>query len=311
MANETIDEGIFHALQQDGRASFSDLARRLGIPRAVVAARFGELTAFGGLRIAAAVHPRVLGFNAMARLAVETSLPTSEVAGAIKDMGGCHFLSLATGRAGIVAEFTLPYIADLYERIDQIRRLRGVEGVDTHIYREIAKSQLISIDPPTPGITIDQTDLGLMAILQEDGRAGFNALGNAVGLSTNGARTRVMRLIGSNVIRIGATRLRPGSLAIGFGVRTSGAPDEAIAYFSALPETEFVATCIGRYDFIATVVLETAAQSVNVRDDALRLPSVRSVDSWVHTSIIHERYEQTIDAQTPGPDTTLTDDQHA
>ncbi|MHC6219528.1 Lrp/AsnC family transcriptional regulator [Arthrobacter sp. MMS24-S77] len=310
MTNETIDEGIFLALQQDGRASFSDLARRLGIPRAVVAARFGELTAFGGLRIAAAVHPRVLGFDAMARLAVETSLPTAEVAAPIKDMGGCHFLSLATGRAGIVAEFTLPSIADLYERIDQIRRLPGVERVDTHIYREIAKSQLISTAPPAPGITIDQTDLGLIAILQEDGRAGFNALGNAVGLSTNGARTRVMRLISSNVIRIAATRLRTGSLAVGFGIRTSGLHDDAVAFFSALPGAEFVATCIGRYDFIATVVLETASQSLNVRDDALRLPSVRSVDSWVHTSIIHERYERTFEPQTQS-DTTLTDGQHA
>jgi DNA-binding Lrp family transcriptional regulator len=297
MADEGIDEQIFRELQEDGRTSFSDLARRLGVNRAVVTARFTELTESGGVRIAAAVQPRVLGFDTLARVAIETSLPTAEVAVHVKKLDGCVFLSLVTGIAGIVAEFTLPSITVLYERIDDIRRLSGVERVDVQLYREVIRSPLISTEQLAPGTVIDQTDRELIAILQEDGRTGFNALGDAVGLSANGARTRVMRLISSNVIRIGATKLRAGSLAVGLGVRTSGRSDEAVAFLSSQPGIEFATTCIGGYDLLATVVLETTAQSLGLRDAVLRLPSVRAVDSWVHTAIIQERYERTFETQ--------------
>lgn len=289
--SESVDERIFRELRQDGRASFSDLARRLGLTRAVVAARFAELTAAGALRVAAVVHPRVLGFDTLARMSIETSLPTADVADQIKDIDGCVFVSLVTGRAGIVAEFWLPAITDLYERTDQIRRLPGVEGVDTQLFRDI------STEPPAEGTSIDQTDRELIAILQQDGRVGFNALGNAVGLSTNGARTRVMRLVSSNAIRIVATKLLPGSLGVGFGIRTAGPPDEAVAFLAAQPGFEWFATCFGKYDLVATVVFETAAQSLHVRDEALRLPSVHSVDSWIHTAIIRDHEDRISETQ--------------
>ncbi|MDQ4503874.1 Lrp/AsnC family transcriptional regulator [Sinomonas sp. ASV322] len=304
MTTAELDEGLVRALQQDGRVSFSDLARQLGVSRAVVGARVSELTESGHLRIVAAVHPRVLGLNALAHLSITVSRPAGEVAEQLKDLDGCVFVSLTSGAAGIVAEFRHPGMPDLYAQIDAVRAVPGVERVDVLLYRDIAKSLFLSAEPPTPGIELDETDLDLMTVLQRDGRIGFEALGREIGLSTSAARTRVLRLLGARVMQIGAIRTRKGdtpSFAVGFGVRTRGPADEAVAFFATTQGVEFVTTCFGRFDLVATVGVTTPAEALRLMDDARALASVASVESWVHLAIVQERYERPLEAMPRGP----------
>lgn len=70
-------------------------------------------------------------------------------------------------------------------------------------------------------------------------------------------RERQQRLLDAHVMQIGPIRSRSGSsraLAFGFGISTSGGTEKAIAFFSATPGVEFIASFFGRYDLVAPSV---------------------------------------------------------
>ncbi len=303
MTHPGIDEPLVRALQRDGRASFSDLARELGMSRGFVAGRVAELTGAGELRIVAAVHPRVLGLNALAHLAIRVTGSAREVASRLTELDGCVFVSLTSGTAGVVAEFRLKDVETLYERLEDIRRIEGVAGIDVLLYKNVARSLFLSSEPPAPEFELDDTDLDILTELQRDGRLPFETLGARVGLSTSATRTRVLRLLGANVMQIGAIRSRSGDaplLTVGYGMITeNGRTDEVVDYFTAVDGVEFIATCFGRFDAVATVAVDTGAGSLAVLEGARTLPSVVSVESWLHLSIVQERYERPLEARVP------------
>lgn len=300
MTNPELDEALVRALQVDGRASFSDLARTLGMSRGAVGSRVGELTSRGDIRIVAAIHPRVLGLHALAHLSVSVAGPARGVAEQIMGLEGCVYVSLTSGPAAIVAEFRLPGMAELYAQIDAVRAIGGVVEVEVLLYRDIMKSLFLSAEPPMAEIELDETDLDVLNVLQRDGRIGFEALGREVGLSTSAARTRVLRLINAHVMQIGAIRTREGesfSVAAGFGIRTQGGTAEAAEFFSGCPGVEFVATCLGRFDMVATVGVTSAAEALGIVEAARGLPSVVAAESWLHLAIVQERYERPLEGR--------------
>ncbi|WP_427135836.1 Lrp/AsnC family transcriptional regulator [Pseudarthrobacter sp. S9] len=293
-----LDDGLVRLLQADGRASFSDLAKQLGATRAAITAKVNELTASGEVRIVAALHPRVLGLNALAHVSIRLSGPAREVLDRLAHLDGAVFASLTTGPYGIIAELRLPSVPELFAQIDVIRRAPGVSGVDVHMYKELVRSLFLGKETPRAGLVLDQVDLRIMAELQIDGRMSFEALGEHVDLSPSATRTRMLRLIDNGVMQIGAIRRRSGSdrfMTYGFGVSTVAETDEVVDYFSNLPGIEFIATTFGRHDMLATVGVSSLDEVTSILDDLRRLDSVVEADSWLHLRIVQERYEKPLD----------------
>src|SRR5437868_3943688 len=66
-----LDDRLIRLLQADGRASFSELSKQLGVTRSAATAKVNELISTGELRIVAAIHPRLLGLTAVAHVSIQ------------------------------------------------------------------------------------------------------------------------------------------------------------------------------------------------------------------------------------------------
>lgn len=295
---QDLDNRLIRLLQADGRASFSDLAKQLGVTRSVATAKVNELISSGELRIVAAVHPRLLGLTAVAHVSIQLNGSAQPALDKLSQLDGAVFASLTTGRYGIIAELRLPTVERLYADVEAIRECEGVAAVDVLMYKEVVRSLFLGKEPPDPGLELDAADLLILGELQVDGRLGFEALGERVGLSASAARNRVMRLLDARVMQIGPIRSRSGSsraLAFGFGISTSGGTEEAIDFFSATPGVEFIASCFGRYDLVATIGVGALDEMHEILDRVRAMESVASVESWLHVRIVQERYAKPLD----------------
>ncbi|WP_426979747.1 Lrp/AsnC family transcriptional regulator [Pseudarthrobacter sp. O4] len=293
-----LDNRLIRLLQADGRASFSELSKQLGVTRSVATAKVNELTSSGELRIVAAVHPRLLGLAAVAHVSIQLNGSARPALDKLSQLDGAVFASLTTGRYGIIAELRLPTVERLYEDVEAIRLSEGVAAVDVLMYKEVVRSLFLGKEPPDPGLELDDADLLILGELQLDGRLGFEALGERIGLSASAARNRVMRLLDARVMQIGPIRSRSGSsraMAFGFGISTSAGTEEAIAFFSATPGVEFIASCFGRYDLVATAGVSSLDEMYEILDKVRAMGSVASVESWLHLKIVQERYAKPLD----------------
>ncbi|WP_231497390.1 Lrp/AsnC family transcriptional regulator [Arthrobacter sp. MA-N2] len=293
-----LDDRLIRVLQTDGRASFSDLAKKLGVTRSLATAKLNELTNSGELRIVAAVHPRVLGLNAVAHVSIQLSGSAGPALAKLSKLEGAVFASLTTGRYGIITELRLPTVPELYKQVEAIRATDGVAGVDVLMYKDVVRSLFLGKEPPSPDLELDQLDLKIMSELQLDGRMGFEMLGEKVGLSTSAARIRVLRLIDARVMQVGPVRSRSASsksMAFGLGISTISGTEEVVDFFGRTPGLEFLATCFGRHDLVATVGVSSMDEMHETLDQVRALGSVANVETWLHLRIIQERYDRPLD----------------
>ncbi|MCI9887507.1 Lrp/AsnC family transcriptional regulator [Micrococcales bacterium 31B] len=291
----TFDERLVRALQADGRATFSDLARDLGASRASVGARVADLLETQAIKIVAAIDPRVLGLHAIAHLAFRVQGAARRVAEQVQAADGCVFASLTTGAHALVAEFRVPSISDLYATVEHMRGIPGVVGVEMLHYRSVIRSVFHSDEVSAPQVTLDAMDFRIIEVLQRDGRIAYEALGHEVGLSTSAARSRLLRLVSEGVVHIGAVRMgHTGGITLGVGVQTAGFSDAAVAYFSALPGTEFIATCLGRFTMLVMVNVSDPAAAAAVLDGARAVEGVMHLENWLHLHVVRERYERPV-----------------
>jgi DNA-binding Lrp family transcriptional regulator len=211
------------------------------------------------------------------------------------------FLSLTSGPHGIVAELRAASLRDIDRSIGELRALDGVVGVDTLTYVEVVRDVIGPVgDVRTE---IDDVDRVLLRALQEDGRASFVDLAAVVGLSAAGARRRVLRLVQTQVVRIGAVVRHSGrdrQSAMGLGVRLAGRHDQVVNAVAAMPSAIFVARTLGRYDILATVRAFSNTQLVDAIDTVRGLPGVAAVDSWAHLEVVKESYAAGFDAPEVG-----------
>ncbi|HEY2095996.1 MAG TPA: Lrp/AsnC family transcriptional regulator [Pseudonocardia sp.] len=145
-----------------------------------------------------------------------------------------------------------------------------MQRVDTSVYTEILKDTFFPPGPYQPTV-LDEVDRRLLALLQRDGRTSFADLGEAVGLSTSAARTRVLRLVESGTVHVGA-RVHPGALGlaqvVGVALSFDSQAGEALETIRQMAEVDYLATAIGRCDAVCTTMNHSAEGSVpTARDD--------------------------------------------
>jgi len=112
---------------------------------------------------------------------------------------------------------------------------------------------------------IDAIDLGIIRILQNDGRASFTSIAKQLDISEGAVRNRVNHLTASKVLRVIGVA---DPIALGFqafalvGLKVAGGydPHEVAQHYSARDEVTYVIFTAGRYDLMIEVVCETHEQ---------------------------------------------------
>lgn len=299
---DDFDEDLIRALQLDGRAQFSALAADLGVHRTLVAQRVHELLASGEIRILAAVHPRAVGLPIQANLQLRISGPTSPVFERISEFTNVVFLSEISGQSQAVVEVWAADREDVGRSVRAIQAIEGVEEMQFSLYDRVLRRLRLGEDPELTDLVFDDFDIALIAELQMDGRLTFGELARRTGRSASACRARVLRLLESGVMRIGAVRSRrssaTSSVLSGVGVVLRGDPDSAAAaeeLLLGIPTIEFAARTLGRYGLIATIAARSLADYTEIVRRIRAHPSVYRVETWVHAFVWLERYEWSLD----------------
>ncbi len=135
---------------------------------------------------------------------------------------------------------------------------------------------------------INKLDTAILRILQNDGRATFDQIGDAVGLSPSAVLRRVKRLEEGGAITQYVALVKPGAVGLGLvayiNVRLEkhsealqrNPRDQFRAAVQAWPEVVECAALSGEMDYLLRVaVRDMAAYSHFVMDTLLKHPSVQ------------------------------------
>lgn len=295
---DDLTERIIGLLRQDGRMAYTRVAATLGVSREIVTDRVRALTDSGRLRIVAGIHPGAVGLPVSAHLSIWVTGPTQPVIDRLVEFDSMSFISEVTGAFQISTETWLTDTAALREQVITIRAIPGVVDVQVLMFDRILSSFFGGTTPDPAAISLDRTDLRILEALQQDGRVPLGDLAGRVQLSPSGTRLRMLKLIDSGVMKIGAIDQHTGSsedLLLGFGIKVLDDARVIDAILDSGVAVEFLAQALGRYDLKATIAFSSVDRFHGVmqrlRDEGL----IAMSETWLHTRIVREQYERSLD----------------
>lgn len=301
---DDVDELLVRALQQDGRASFETLARLVGLARSTTKARVQRLIEEGGLRLIGAIHPAVFGLHQLGHVIVETEGAARPVAERIAALGETSFVTTTAGRFAVTAELRAADLESFAAGLARVQAVPGVRAVQTITYLRVWKDPYFPPGPlespgPLADLELDDVDHLLLAQLRDDGRASFAELAKATGLSPGAARARVLRLLESGVVHIGAlVRLSRSTRThtIGFAVHATGDTEPVARRIAEFGNIDCFATGVGWCNGIGSIQAQSPDEVLDTLERLRELPGVRAIESWSHLRAVKEENDRPLTA---------------
>ncbi len=137
---DEVSKTIVELLQDDGRRSYSDIGREVGLSEAAVRQRVQRLTEAGVMQIVAVTDPMQLGFRRQAMIGIRVTGDTRVVAEAVAAIDAIDYVVITVGSFDILAEVVCEDDEDLLALInDRIRPIEGVLSTETFIYAKLQK----------------------------------------------------------------------------------------------------------------------------------------------------------------------------
>jgi Lrp/AsnC family transcriptional regulator for asnA, asnC and gidA len=139
-ALDDVSKLIIEQLQDDGRKSYSEIGKAVGLSEAAVRQRVQKLTEKGVMQIVAVTDPVQLGFYTQAMVGIKCSGDTSEIASALSKMPEVDYVVITAGSFDVLVEIVCENDDSLIKIINsQIRRLPGVTSTETFVYLKLEK----------------------------------------------------------------------------------------------------------------------------------------------------------------------------
>lgn len=139
---DEISKAIIEQLQRDGRKSYAEIGKAVGLSEAAVRQRVQKLTEAGVMQIVAVTDPMRLGFNRQAMLGIRVTGDTRIVADQLSEMPEVDYVLLSAGTFDILAEVVCEDDDALIELLNQkIRTLDGVASTETFLYLQLKKQK--------------------------------------------------------------------------------------------------------------------------------------------------------------------------
>jgi DNA-binding Lrp family transcriptional regulator len=229
-AFDDLDRRIIACLRADGRASWTDIARRCGTSVATVSRRGQRLLTGKTVHVAVVPHRTHPGRNSLFFLRLSCRSGTQpRVVAELAAHPDIRFLALVTGSYDIAAEVCTntsePLIRQL---VAEFQDIDGVEWCETdlilHEYK-VAQDWTWPLlvgetgagpvhEPHTCSETdMDDLDRAIAGVLRADGRAAFSVVASQVGLNETTVRRRFETMVARGCLRV--QTLTPAS-ALGF-----------------------------------------------------------------------------------------------
>ena len=292
---EGADLRLVRTLHADPRASISTLAKSVNESRSLVSVRLRRLLGSGAIRVVGVVNPGFMGQPLIAQISISTRGTISEVARLALDRDEIVFASAISGEYDFLLEARVATREELHDLLALFRRQPSVADLSTVLDSRIIRGSIAhdSFEP----IEIDDLDRTLIKLLQDDGRATYQALATGVCLSPSAVRARLQRLTDSRLLKIGVLEsrgLHGAKLSMGVGL-TLGADDGAVTQFLRDADfVEFATETLGTYDAVATIAADSPGQLLEHLETLRQLPGVNHTRSWVHLRTIKEDYRRRV-----------------
>jgi DNA-binding Lrp family transcriptional regulator len=130
---DEIDKEIIKILKDDGRATYIDIGKKVGLSEGAVRKRINALIDSGIIRRFTIKMGITEGAEAITLLSVHPSVPTSEISKILIKMPNVETVHEITGEYDIAVIITGMNIAEVNECIEKIRRIEGVARTSTMI----------------------------------------------------------------------------------------------------------------------------------------------------------------------------------
>jgi len=135
-----VSKAIVEQLQQDGRRSYADIGKHVGLSEAAVRQRVQRLTETGVMQIVAVTDPMQLGFYRQAMIGIRVSGDVRELADRLAALPAIDYVVLTAGTFDLLVEVVCENDDDLIELLNaEIRILPGVVSTDTFVYLKLRK----------------------------------------------------------------------------------------------------------------------------------------------------------------------------
>jgi len=130
---DATDREIIRILRNDGRATYSDIGKRVSLSEGAVRKRIKVLVDSGVIRQFTIKVGLTEGAEAIALLSINPSFPTSEVSNVLTKFSNVETVYEITGQYDIATIISGLNIAEVNECVEKIRRVDGVVNTNTMI----------------------------------------------------------------------------------------------------------------------------------------------------------------------------------
>ena len=137
---DDVSKAIIEQLQEDGRRSYAEIGKAVGLSEAAVRQRVQKLTEAGVMQVVAVTDPMQLGFYRQAVIGLRCSGDTRAIADKLASLEAVDYVVLTAGSFDIMAEVVCESDEDLINLLnEQIRKLEGVVSTETFVYLKLHK----------------------------------------------------------------------------------------------------------------------------------------------------------------------------
>ncbi len=137
---DDVSKAIIEQLQEDGRRSYAEIGKAVGLSEAAVRQRVQKLTETGVMQVVAVTDPMQLGFFRQAMIGLRCSGDTRAIADKLAAIDSVDYVVLTAGSFDIMAEVVCESDEDLINLLnEQIRKLEGVVSTETFVYLKLHK----------------------------------------------------------------------------------------------------------------------------------------------------------------------------
>jgi Lrp/AsnC family transcriptional regulator, regulator for asnA, asnC and gidA len=137
---DEVGKAIVEQLQADGRRSYAEIARAVGLSEAAVRQRVARLTEAGVIQVVAVTDPLQLGFRRQAMVGIRADGDVVALADALAAMPEVDYVVITAGSFDVLVEAVCEDDDHLLELVGRrFRALPGVRSTETFVYMKLRK----------------------------------------------------------------------------------------------------------------------------------------------------------------------------
>jgi Lrp/AsnC family transcriptional regulator for asnA, asnC and gidA len=294
------DLRLISKLEENGRATYIELAQALGINPSTVAKKIRALLEEGILTINAIPNPYSMGYSANAIIGVNLCMNrVDDVCNRLKSNLNVNQLVTTFGRFNLLIGVHYPTWDDVLNFIStELTETGDIHGIEPFFVKGI-KKRYYGIFPEVKAeqevTKLDETDLKMIKELAENGRYSGIYLADKLGISLSAASKRLAALLKENVIQIRAitnpTKMGFHSNAYIF-IRAEQKKINAVCdQLYDYKEVSTLLTLTSSYDIYVSVLARTPEMLFDfVKKRIAPIPGVISMETLIRGEMIKRYY---------------------